>query len=108
MDAALNKRMILYAKSLGRSKGPHHDKIDQIVHGRGDFHKVVQREFCFLQLRLLCELVALSCLVAHGTYPLCKPTRAEKKAYSADEIMKKLEELRPHFYPLAFDFKEDG
>jgi hypothetical protein len=24
------------------------------------------REFCFLQLRMLCELIALGCLVAHG------------------------------------------
>lgn len=56
------------------------------------------REFCFLQLRMLCELIALGCLVAHGDI---KETRSKalRKAYRAGDIVKRLEELHPTFYP---------
>jgi hypothetical protein len=57
------------------------------------------REYCFLQLRMLCELVALGCLVAHGDI---KETKAKdfQKAYKADDILRRLEELHPDFYPV--------
>jgi hypothetical protein len=42
------------------------------------------REFCFLQLRMLCELVALGCLVAHGDITKGKYFQ---KAYKADDIL---------------------
>jgi hypothetical protein len=54
-------------------------------------------EFCFLQLRMLCELVALGCLVAHGDIA---KSQKYQKAYRADEIIKKLEGLHPNFYPV--------
>ena len=48
---------------------------------------------------MICELVALSCLVAHGDM---KSLQSHKvgKAYSAEEIINKLAALRPHFYPI--------
>ena len=57
------------------------------------------REYCFLQLRMLCELIALGCLVAHGDI---KETKAKdfQKAYKADDILKRLGELHPAFYPV--------
>jgi hypothetical protein len=56
------------------------------------------REFCFLQLRMLCELIALGCLVAHGDI---EDTRSAtlQKAYNAGDIVKRLERLHPNFYP---------
>lgn len=54
------------------------------------------REFCFLQLRMTCELIALACLVAHGDIQITKQLRKE---YAADQILKQLEELHPPYYP---------
>jgi hypothetical protein len=57
------------------------------------------REYCFLQLRMLCELVALGCLVAHGDITATQ-TKSFRKAYKADEILRDLEKLHPTFYPV--------
>jgi hypothetical protein len=56
------------------------------------------REFCFLQLRMTCELIALSCLVAHGDIKATQ-SKKMKKAYSAEFIFQRLDELHPDFYP---------
>jgi len=44
------------------------------------------KDFCYLQIRMICELVALGCLVAHGDI---KQTSSEnmQRAWSADKIM---------------------
>jgi hypothetical protein len=57
------------------------------------------REFCFLQLRMLCELIALGCLVAHGDIEETKAP-ALQKSYNAGDIVKSLEKLQPNFYPV--------
>jgi len=56
----------------------------------------LRREYCFLQLRMLCELIALGCLVAHGDIEV---TRSLRKAHHAGELVKRLEQLLPNFYP---------
>jgi hypothetical protein len=56
------------------------------------------REVCYLQFRMMCELFALGCLVAHGD--IVRTTEL-KKAWEADKIMKSLEGLHPEFYPYA-------
>jgi hypothetical protein len=58
----------------------------------------LRREFCFLQLRMLCELIALGCLVAHGDIEETK-LAALQKSYNAGEIVKALEKLHSNFYP---------
>jgi hypothetical protein len=55
------------------------------------------REFCFLQLRMLCELIALGCLTAHGDLE----TGKLKEAYEADKIIRRLQGLHSEFYPFA-------
>jgi hypothetical protein len=45
---------------------------------------------------MVCELVALGCLVAHGDIA---NTKYLQKAYKADDILKRLEQLHPDFYP---------
>jgi hypothetical protein len=58
----------------------------------------VAAEGCFLQFRLICELIALACLVAHGD---SSKVRKLRKAYSADQILDHLERLDPAFFPQA-------
>jgi hypothetical protein len=57
-------------------------------------------EFSYFQLRMICELIALSCLAAHGDIPDTHSARM-RETYAADAIIKKLETLHPEFYPTA-------
>jgi hypothetical protein len=74
------------------------DCIDRAVHGQTGFPGPLVREFCYLQLRLLCELIALSCLVAHGDISATYAKRLGKE-WSADKILDTLTKLLPRFYP---------
>lgn len=62
------------------------------------FRERVVWELCHLQLRMICELIALACLAAHNEI-----TTAQKGkligTFSPGEIMRRLEELHPDFYP---------
>jgi len=75
--------------------------IDRAVNGQTGFPGPIVREFCYGQLRLLCELIALSCLVAHGDIPATYSKRLGKE-WSAETIFEQLEQLRSHFYPIPF------
>ena len=92
------KRNTLYANLMGEVKA-RIDCISTTCQGRGGYPSVIVREFCYLQLRILCELIALACLVAHGDISSLQ-THKIGKAYSADEIIDRLSKLRPHFYPI--------
>lgn len=60
---------------------------------------IVVSESCYLQLRLMCELLALGCLVAHGDIEATRSAKLEK-ASAADFIMHALNDLHPQFYPM--------
>jgi hypothetical protein len=61
------------------------------------------REFCYLQIRMMCELIALGCLAAHGDLGEIKDLQNKtiRKEWSAHKIMAKLEGLHPKFFPVA-------
>jgi len=52
-------------------------------------------EFCLLNLRMVCEQIALGCLVAHGDIR----TQKMYQTWEPDKIIKGLARLRPTFYP---------
>jgi hypothetical protein len=60
---------------------------------------VLVREYVYLQLRICCELVALACLVCHNDIKAAQTKRIEK-AYIPEDILRKLGELHPDFYPV--------
>jgi hypothetical protein len=62
----------------------------------GPLPKRVTEELGYLQLRMICELIALACLVAHGDV---SGTSAMRRRYEADWIMNRLQQLHPEFYP---------
>jgi len=72
--------------------------IDHALSGQTGLLAPAVREFCFLQLRMLCEDVALGCLTVHGDIG---PTAKLRKQYAADKIISQLERLHPNFYPMA-------
>lgn len=55
------------------------------------------RDIGFLQLRMLCELIALGCLIAHGD--VRERTGNLSKEFAADRIIQHLSKLHPDFYP---------
>jgi hypothetical protein len=63
------------------------------------FAPYVLGELCFLQLRMMCELIALGCLMVHGDIPATRTQRMQK-ATGADWIINSLSKINPKFYPL--------
>src|SRR2546425_68127 len=61
-------------------------------------------EFCYLQLRKICEVFALGCLAAHGDIPEVR-SKIIQKTYSADHIMRQLTQIHPDFYPVPSTHK---
>lgn len=60
----------------------------------------VLREASWLQLRIMCELIAIACLIAHGDLTSTR----KLKAYKPAEIIAQLEPLNPHFFPRPVRF----
>lgn len=83
------------------------DAMEMALNGRTGFIAPLVSEFCYLQLRMLCEIIALGCLVAHGEI-IGTQTKKLRKAWSAAEIMDELDKLHPWFYPMPFKVIETG
>jgi hypothetical protein len=95
----ISKQNQLYANLMHEVK-VRIEVIEASLNGRMGYSEFFVREFCWLQLRMLCELIALSCLVAHGDITFLQPHRVGRST-SAEEILGRLTKLRSHFYPLA-------
>ena len=72
--------------------------LEHTILGATGLQPPLQVEFSYLQLRMLCEVTALCCLIAHGDIEAASSSKLQKE-YSADGIIKKLETLHPNFYP---------
>jgi hypothetical protein len=70
--------------------------IDSAGSGKTGLPGQIVREFCFLQLRMLCELIALASLVAHGD--ITSNTKLVEE-WRAGLIVNKLEGLHAQFFP---------
>jgi hypothetical protein len=71
------------------------DVILYIFHNYPKFPILLVREMCYQQFRYLCELVAIGCLVAHGT-----TSKRLIGTYEASKIIKEMAKLKPDFYPV--------
>lgn len=72
-----------------------------------DLPAPIVRECAYLQFRLICELIALGCLVVHEDIPATRSAKLSKE-WAADAIMNRLVELHPHFYPQPFIREQTG
>jgi hypothetical protein len=72
--------------------------IDTALRGKTGLPTGAVHELCFLQLRMLCEWIALGCLVAHGDI---KDIGKLKKTYEAPKIIRRLKHFHGGFYPRA-------
>ncbi|MEH2570085.1 hypothetical protein [Bradyrhizobium sp. AZCC 2289] len=94
-DAFRQQQLELY-RSIMEEARTRVDAINVMLGGATGLAERAAAEFCYLQIRMLCELTALGCLVAHGEI---EKTRTLNKIWAADEIVRRLERLNPTFYP---------
>jgi hypothetical protein len=64
----------------------------------------LKADFCVLQIRFICESIALGCLAAHGDYTETHTTKFRDQ-WRANEIMRRLSDLNPTFFPIAMTQK---
>lgn len=84
--------------------------VADVLAGKFGLPQAIAYELCYLQLRLICESIALGCLSTHGGIPGTQ-TKVMLNAWSPKDILKELERLHPKFYPVPFDpvsFDEEG
>jgi hypothetical protein len=62
------------------------------------FPAAIAQEHCFVQLRMVCELIAIGCIVVHNQ---TSAVNAFEKLWNANDIMGRLEKLNPYFFPRA-------
>ena len=58
-------------------------------------------EFCLLQLRMICETIALACLVAHGRISPGTDQKSLLKIWHAEKLMEELTRIHANFFPYA-------
>jgi hypothetical protein len=99
MSLTKEKRVSLYSALMNEFKG-RLDCINHASQGRAGFPPLVAREFVYLQARMICEVVALSCLVAHGDISVVQPHKLGR-SYSADDILDRMSKTSTPFFPVS-------
>ncbi len=72
--------------------------IDDVLSGKTALVGPLAHEFCFLQLRLICECISYACFIAHAYIKELQAPRFQTE-WSADKLMKTLDRLHQDFYP---------
>ena len=62
-------------------------------------------EFCALQFRMLCETIALGCLVAHGDVGSLQVAKSTRDKWHAGELMTALGKMHAEFFPRPHNTK---
>ncbi len=93
-------RQLLYCNLMSEIKG----RLELVAFSVGSppFSLAARYEFGYLQLRMICEVIALACLTAHGDVIATKNPRLKEK-WRAGEIIKGLEQLHAGFFPVPVD-----
>jgi hypothetical protein len=72
------------------------ETLDRLKKRNHYFDNRLAAEFCMLQLRMCCELLAIGCVAIHTD--VATPKQLHKE-WNADSIMKKFARLKPKFFP---------
>ncbi|MEO8241623.1 MAG: hypothetical protein ABI832_04880 [bacterium] len=73
--------------------------IDTLTRDQRGIPSPLIHEYGVLQIRMLCEIIGLGCLVAHGDL-VKQSSHLVKKAYKPGEIFAELEKLHSDFFPV--------
>lgn len=93
----IQEQISLYASIMAEIK-VRIEAINTACHSETGIPGPLAKEFCYLQLRMICELIALSCLVAHGDIKATHTKRFAKE-WSAERIFSMLERIHSDFFP---------
>ncbi len=75
--------------------------VQKIALNNDRYPSLIIKEQCYLQFRLICELISIACLVAHGDIEEISKSKLQS-AYAADYIANQLQKLHKDFYPKPF------
>ncbi len=81
------------------------EAIDAVLAQKMPLRAKIAEELCYLQLRMICETIAIGCLLVHGDISAKKSDLM--RSYKADWIIKQLTELHPRFYPDPLESKDE-
>lgn len=106
IERAKNSKLLEQYKEIMvciKTKINHTNSIYNIIkdYPRSDLIKRELTEFLYLQIRLICELIALACLVAHGE-EVDNIARKLKGEFHAGKIIKRLGQISSNFFPVPF------
>lgn len=74
------------------------ETVEVLVNNETGIKARFARESSYLQLRLICESIALGCIIAHEGFSDLSAQKIQK-AYAADQIVNELSKLHDRFYP---------
>jgi hypothetical protein len=85
------------------------EAIESALSGATNLSPPFIQDFCYLELRLIAELIALACLLAHGDIPAAQSS-VLRGSWDADKIIKTLTNIHPEFfpYPVKREHLSDG
>jgi hypothetical protein len=75
--------------------------LERAIDERDAWAPRMLQEFCYLQLRMLCETITLGCMVAHGDVT----GKNILKKYEPNVMLGRLESLNPDFFPKGVRFR---
>jgi len=84
-----------------------HRCIKTLLEEQTGLQRPFLREFALLQIRMICESIALGCLVAHGDIEATQ-TKQFGRLWRAGDIIDKLEALHPDFFPVPIAAEKTG
>jgi hypothetical protein len=75
------------------------ESISTLLNTPIGLHPQLMREFCFIQLRKICEITGLACLVAHGDIT-ASFGKDLQKAHEPGRVLGALERVHADFFPV--------
>jgi len=81
------------------------EAIDAILAGKVPLRAKIAEETAYLQLRMICELIAIGCLIIHGDLSAKKTDPLQ--SYKADWILTVLGKMHPKFFPVALEHEDE-
>ena len=100
-NLAAESAIIASYKKLMREAILRAEFINSIITNSAGIEPRLAYEVGFLQLRMLCEIIAIGCLMAHGDLPATR-TKKLMETWRPHQILAALEKLRAHFFPIPF------
>ena len=82
------------------------EAFNQILTGGTGLAEALVMELCFLQLRMLCETIALASVVIHEDISEIAMNKKLATEWHAEKIIDALEKLHPHFFPQAVEYRD--